>query len=65
MVSYPVIGLSLLVSFIVMMVYYWLQNAANAAFPKDSYDHVALRIVPSILYSVVIIGLNVPLSGLI
>lgn len=57
--SYPLIGASIILAFFIMIVYYWFQNLANVKFDdKDSYFHWIMRTLPSIIYSIIVIPLN-------
>lgn len=58
LVSYPVIGFSIFVAFLIMMAYYYFQHAVDVRFQDDSYVHLAVRILPSIVYSLVVLPLN-------
>lgn len=58
LVSYPVIGLSIFVAFLIMMAYYYFQHAVDVRFQDDSYVHLVVRILPSIVYSLVVLPLN-------
>lgn len=59
LVSYPTIGLAIFIAFVLMMAYYRLQLATDVRFTADSYLHLAVRTLPSIVYSLVIIPLNI------
>ncbi len=41
-----------------MMAYYFAQNSVNAAYKEDSYVDYSIQMVPSIIYSFVVIPLN-------
>lgn len=42
-----------------MMVYYWAQNAVDEKFSDpDSVEHTIIKALPSIIYSFIIIPLN-------
>ena len=58
MVSYPLIGLSIALAIGMMFAYYGLQHNFDTTFTEDSYLHLFLRMLPSILYSFVVILTN-------
>ncbi len=58
LISYPVIGMSIFIAFLIMMAYYYFQHAVDVKYGGDSYVHLAMRIIPSIAYSLVVIPLN-------
>lgn len=59
LVSYPTIALAIFIAFLTMMAYYHVQYAADEKYLNaDSYFDLAMRILPSIGYSLVVIPLN-------
>lgn len=59
MLSYPLVALSILVAFIIMMTYYHFQHLFDEDYPDNSTIHNLLRLIPSIVYSCIVIPLNV------
>ena len=58
LVSYPTIIASILFAFILMLVYYHFQYIFDAKYNSDSYFDMAMRMLPSIVYSFIVIPLN-------
>jgi hypothetical protein len=59
LVSYPSVGLSIFIAFSLMMVYYHFQYMIDAEYNKDSYKDAGIRMIPSFIYSFVVIPLNI------
>ena len=58
-VSYPSVLFSIIIAFIIMIVYYHYQSVFNTNYPKDNYLHMILRMIPSFAYSFIVIPLNI------
>lgn len=57
-VSYPAVTLAIIIAFLIMLGYYAMQHKFDTMFKSDSIHHTILRMLPSILYSFVVIPLN-------
>ena len=57
-VSYPAVAFAIIVAFLIMLGYYGMQHKFDIMFSTDSIQHMILKMVPSILYSFVVIPLN-------
>ena len=57
-VSYPAVAFAIIVAFLIMLGYYSMQHKFDIMFSTDSIQHTILKMVPSILYSFVVIPLN-------
>ncbi len=56
--TYPIIGLSIALAFLLMIIYYKAQDMANIMFDSDGILDKIMRALPSIIYSFVVIPLN-------
>lgn len=56
--TYPIIGLSIGLAFLLMIIYYKVQDMTNVMFDSDSILDKIMRALPSIIYSFVVIPLN-------
>ena len=56
--SYPAVAFAIIVAFLIMLGYYGMQHKFDVMFSTDSIQHTILKMVPSILYSFVVIPLN-------
>jgi hypothetical protein len=57
-VTYPIIGLSIALAFILMIIYYKVQDMTNLMFDTNNILDKIMRALPSIIYSFVVIPLN-------
>ncbi len=56
--TYPIIGLSIALAFILMIIYYKVQDMTNLMFDTNNILDKIMRALPSIIYSFVVIPLN-------
>ena len=58
LVSYPLIALSIVLAFLLMMTYYYFQHLCDKTYPESSIFHTIMKLLPSIIYSCVVIPIN-------
>lgn len=59
LVSYPSVLFSIAIAFSLMMIYYHYQYMIDEKYNEDTYKHQAIRMVPSFIYSFIVIPLNI------
>ena len=59
LVSYPIIAVSIVLAFVLMMAYYYANDIVIANFDNSTYLGMVMLNLPSILYSLLVIVFNV------
>ena len=59
LVSYPSVLFSIAIAFSLMIIYYHYQYLIDEKFSNDTIQHKIIRMLPSFVYSFVVIPLNI------